>query len=149
MAIRDLLNQTTRSVVTAPADLSVEEAIILMDKEKVGALIVVEGDRPVGIFSTRDCLRLCLDEMPVVFGGITLEAAMNNKMIFVSPDTERETAMDMMFRADIGHLPVVEDGRLNGVIIARDLMMDHIRILEDELRHLRNYIDDLHEAGRD
>ncbi len=135
--------------MTAPAHLSIEDAIILMDKEKVGALIVVEEDRPVGIFSTRDCLRFCLKEKPAVFGGITLGAAMSNNLIIVGPDAERETAMEMMFRANIGHLPVIEDGQLNGVLNARELMMEHIRTLEDELRHLKNYIDDLHEAGRD
>lgn len=148
MAMRDLLNQTTRSVVTAPADLTVEDAIVLMDQEKVGALIVVKEDRPVGIFSTRECLRLCLEKKPALFGGITLDAAMS-KPITVGPDEARDTVMDMMLRADIDHLPVIEDSRLKGVLNVRDLMMERIQILEDELRHLKNYIDDLHEAGRD
>jgi len=149
MPVHDLLKKTARSVVTAPVDISVEDAIALMDKENVGALIVVQAGRPVGIFSTKDCFRLCLEKKPAVFDEITLGAAMTNKLIFAGPDDEFDTVMDIMLRAKIRHLPVIEAGRLSGMLNAKDLMIEHVRILEDELRRLKTYIDDLHEAGRD
>lgn len=149
MAVRDLLKKTARSVVTASVDISVADAIALMDKEKVGALIVVQDGRPVGIFSTRDCSRLCLEKKPAVFEEITLSAAMTNKLITAGPDDEFDTVLDMMLRSKIRHLPVIEDDCLSGMLSAKDLMIEHIHILEDELRRLKTYIDDLHEAGRD
>ena len=149
MAVGNLLKKMARPVVTAPADLSVADAIVLMGKEKVGAVIVLQEDHPVGIFSAGDCLRLCLDEKPGDFGGITLDRAMNRKLISVGPEEDIGKAMDMMLQADTGYLPVIEGGHLIGVLNARDLMMEQIKTLDDELGRIKNYIDDLHEAGRD
>jgi IMP dehydrogenase len=149
MAVSDLLKKTARTVVTASADISVQEAIGLMDKEKVGVLIVLHDDRPVGLFSIHDCFQLILDNKPELFGGIALSEAMTSRLITARPGEEADTIRDMMLRADIRYLPVIDDGRLSGVVHIQDLMQEQIQILEDELRRLRDYIDDLHEAARD
>ena len=149
MAVRDFLDNKGQPVVTAPTGISVKKAIRLMTHEKVEALIVEHEGRPVGIFSTRDCFRLFLDSQPEVFEGLTLGSVMTDKLIFADPDDEIDTVTAMMIRTDISHLPVIENGRLCGMLKANDLYMERIQILEDELHRLRNYIEDLHQAGLD
>lgn len=149
MVVSDVLKKSARRVVTASADMSVQKALALMDKEKAGVLVVVQDGRSVGIFSTRSCVRLCFDKNPALFEGISLGEAMTSKLISASPDEETDTIMDMMLRSDIEHLPVIDNDRLTGVVQIQDLMLERIQILEDELRSLKDYIEDLHEAGRD
>ena len=149
MVVRELLKKTARSIVTAPVDMTIEDAIALMDKEEVGALIVVKDGRPVGMFSTRDCFRLCLEKKSAVFDEITLGEAMINKLITAGPDDEFDMVMDMMLRAKIRYLPVIEDDRVSGMLNTKDMMIEYIRILEDELHRLKTYVDDLHKAGWD
>lgn len=149
MAIREFINKKGQPAVSAPVDLSVEDALALMEKENAEALIVVKEDRPVGIFSTRDGFRLCLDNQPAKLRGMRLETVMNRRLISAGPEDRFDTLVEIMLRGDIHHLPVIEDGRLLGLLSAKDIMVERIKTLEDELRHLQAYIDDLHEAGMD
>jgi signal-transduction protein with cAMP-binding, CBS, and nucleotidyltransferase domain len=57
--------------------------------------------------------------------------------------------MAMMIKSDIKHLPVIEEKKILGMLTLNDLIEQQIGSLTDEIRHLKNYIDDLHDAGRD
>lgn len=149
MAVRDLLKQTRRKVVSASAEISVHEAISLMEGEQLDVLVVERDERPVGIFSISDCLPLCLDKNNEIFVDLTLGEVMTERMISTSPDEKTATIMEIMLRSNIHHLPVIDDGRLIGVVHVQDLMLDHIQSLEDEIRRMKDYIVDLHEAGWD
>jgi predicted transcriptional regulator len=74
---------------------------------------------------------------------------MTQKLISVSPDEETDTILNIMLRSDATHLPVIEDDRLIGVVQIHELMLEHIHSLEDEISRMKNYIEDLHEAGWD
>jgi CBS domain-containing protein len=149
MAVRDLLMKTKRSVVSASAEISIIEAIGIMDKENSEVLIVEKDGRPVGIFSSHDFLILFRNKNREIIDGIKLEEIMTQKLISVSPDEETDTIMNIMLRSDATHLPVIEDDRLIGVVQIHELMLEHIHFLEDEISRMKNYIEDLHEAGWD
>jgi CBS domain-containing protein len=149
MAVRDLLKKTRRKVVSAPAEISVHQAISLLEKEKLEVLVVEQDERPVGIFSIFDCLRLYLDKNNKTHVDLTLEEVMTRKVISTSPGEKTDAIMEIMLRSNIDHLPVIDDGRLIGLVHVQDLMLDHIQSLEDEIRRMKDYIDDLHEAGWD
>ena len=149
MAVRDLLLKTKRSVVSASAEISIIEAIGLMDKENSEVLIVEKDGRPVGIFSSRDFLKLYRQKNHGILDDLMLEEIMTQKLISVSPDEETDTTMNIMLRSDVTHLPVIEDDRLIGVVNIHELMLEHIQSLEDEISRMKNYIEDLHEAGWD
>ena len=149
MAMREFINKKRQPAVAAPVDLSVEDALALMVKENAEALIVVQEGRPVGIFSTRDGFRLCLGKQPAALRGMKLGTVVTRRLITTGPEDRFDTLVEMMLRDDVCHLPVIEDGRLLGLLSAKDLMVERIRTLEDELRHLQAYVNDLHDAGMD
>ena len=149
MAVRDLLMKTQRGVISASAEISVIEAIGLMDKENSEVLIVEKDGRPVGIFSSHDFLKLYRSKNNEIIGGLKLAEIMTEKLVSVSPDEETDTIMNIMLRSDVAYLPVIEDDRLIGVVNIHELMLEHIHSLEDEISRMKNYIEDLHEAGWD
>jgi IMP dehydrogenase len=149
MKVRELLEEKGRPVVTIHADQSVDDAIGLMAVEKASALIVLEKDKPVGIFAERDVLRAYLKDKNAAFAQIKLTDAMTNKLITAGPGDKVVSATHLMLKADIRHLPVIEDDRLIGMLTISDLVEHRLDALDAELRHLKEYIADLHDAGHD
>ena len=120
-----------------------------MDKENSEVLIVEKDGRPVGIFSSRDFMKLYRQKNHGILDDLMLEEIMTQKLISVSPDEKTDTIMKIMLRSDVTYLPVIEDDRLIGVVNIHELMLEHIQSLEDEISRMKNYIEDLHEAGWD
>jgi predicted transcriptional regulator len=75
--------------------------------------------------------------------------AMTATLITAKPDDEIDTAMNVMLKAGIGHLPVIENKKIIGMLTARDLVEYRLTSLDDEMHHLKEYIADLHDAGLD
>jgi len=149
MRIRDLLKQKGRVVQTIAGDKSVEDAISQLTKEKVGALIVIEDNHPVGIFAERDVLRCHLKAKARAFADIKVRDAMTNKLIVAEPAEEIETVMATMIQAEIRHLPVLEDRQIIGMLTMSDLVKQQIGDLKTELHYLQDYISDLQDASQD
>jgi len=149
MAIRDLLNAKGRSVISIDCRCSVDDAVDRMDATGVSALIVTENDRPVGIFAERDLLRIYRRKRNTDFGRVPLSTAMTNRLVSVAPSDSIGTAMVLMLNAGIRHLPVIENDAVIGMLTINDLVQYRLESLNDELQHLKDYIADLHEAGRD
>lgn len=149
MAVSDVLKRSARPVLTLERDRSVDDAIDAMSAGKAGALIVTENDRPVGIFSKRDVLRTYLRDKRRSFAAVRLGDAMTDKLISAKPGDAIDMVMQVMLAAGIGHLPVIEDEKVVGLLTAGDLVEYRLAVLDDELHHLKEYIADLHEAGLD
>lgn len=128
---------------------SVDDAVSLMAIKKAGALIVTENERPVGIFTERDVFRFYLKDNTTALSQIALQDAMTAKRIAAKPEDEISAVLALMTRDDIRHLPVVEDDNIIGILTLNDLIAHQIESLTDEIQQLRDYIEDLHEAGRD
>lgn len=107
-------------VITASSDETVAEAAVRMAAAGVGSVVVVEGDRPVGILTERDLVRLAADPTPSAEARLSDWATPNPDTI--PPDADPSTAMERMERRGYRHLPVVEHGRLIGVVSLRDLV---------------------------
>jgi len=128
---------------------SVDDAVSLMAIKKAGALIVTENERPVGIFTERDVFRFYLKDNTTALSQIALQDAMTAKRIAAKPEDEISAVLALMTRDDIRHMPVVEDDNIIGILTLNDLIAHQIESLTDEIQQLRDYIEDLHEAGRD
>jgi len=128
---------------------SVDDAVSLMAIKKAGALIVTENERPVGIFTERDVFRFYLKDNTTALSQIAVQDAMTAKRIAAKPEYEISAVLALMTRDDIRHLPVVEDDNIIGILTLNDLIAHQIESLTDEIQQLRDYIEDLHEAGRD
>jgi len=144
-----LLKDKARTVLTIASNQTVEDAICLMARGKVSALLVTENDQPAGIFSEGDVCKSLLKNKSAAFSEISLEDAMTCNYLLAEPKDAIATVLDKMIAADITHLPVMEDNKIVGMLTLRELMEHQIASLSDEIHQLNDYIADLHEAGQD
>lgn len=107
-------------VITASSEETVADAAARMVEANVGSVVIVEGHRPVGILTERDLIRLAADVTPSSQARLTEWATKDPDTI--PPDTEPSAAMETMERRGYRHLPVVEDGKLVGLVSLRDLI---------------------------
>jgi len=117
--IRTLMEK--KKLVTASPETTVSKAAKLMAKRKVGAVMVVEERRLVGIFTERDAV------FRVIAPGrdsqtTRLADVMTTAPKTVDPDKSFGYALLMMHENGFRHVPVIEDGRLIGVVSARDAL---------------------------
>lgn len=149
MRVHDVMKQTRRMVHTIPVDRTAEDAIVQMTEKRTSALIVMDGEKPVGIFTERDVLRCHVAWRGRLFREMPLGEAMVDKLIVAQPEDLVSGAMAMMIQADIRHLPVVEDRRISGMLAITDLVKHHVGELTAELHYLQEYITDLQDAVQD
>jgi len=118
---------------------TVLQALKVMAEAHIGAILVTEGGKIVGIYTEGDYLykgeiegRLAKDTL--------VKDVMVSKMMTVTKDTTVEQCMGLMKQYNIRHLPVVEDEHLVGLVSMRDVMFAALKNKESEIRGLENYI---------
>ncbi len=110
-----------QEIVSAPATTSVSDAARLMKQHTVGAILVVDEDRLVGIFTERDGLyRLVAEQRDA--SRTTLAEVMTPNPQTVHPDDPFPRALHMMHTGGFRHVPVVENGKPIGIVSARDAL---------------------------
>ena len=134
-----LKNKPARGVVSVRPEQTVLEAIKVLASEDVGAAIVMTGDRLAGILSERDYTR------KVILKGrasdsTRVEEIMTANVIVVSPRTKARECMQLMTEKNIRHLPVVEEGRVIGMVSIRDIVSDIIADQDFTIEQLEHYI---------
>jgi len=149
MKVHELLSKKARPVYTISSDQTVDDAINLMTAKKTGALIVTEADHPVGIFAESDVFRAHIKDKSAAFSDIRLKDAMTHKLFTAKREDEITSVMSMMIQAEIKHLPVMKENKIVGLLTLHDLIEHQIGMLTEELQHLREYIEALHNAGQD
>lgn len=128
-----------RGVAAVRPDSRISEIVDLLVQRRIGAVLVLEGGKPVGIVSERDIVR-CL----AVKGGAVMELeareVMTAPVITIRPDESVCDAMELMTDRRIRHLPVVESGELVGIVSIGDLVKRRIAEAEQEALALKDYI---------
>ena len=140
MTIKSILTHKGNNVVTIEATVNLATAARLLAERRIGAVVVAGLDRRViGILSERDIVRALAEH-----GGAALELPVSQVMTRkVATCTEAETIVGIMERMTDGkfrHVPVVEDGRLVGIISIGDVVKYRIGEIEHESAALRDYI---------
>jgi CBS domain-containing protein len=106
-------------LLTVEAGAPITDAVRSMDNRRVGAVLVLEGERLVGVFTERDVLR-------AVAHGLVPEATVGEWMTHgpetIDPDETAEHAAVLMIHGGFRHLPVVAEGKVIGILSIRDLM---------------------------
>lgn len=135
----ELLTEKGRGVYTIRKGASVCEAVREMNRRHVGALLVMDGERPAGIFTERDVLTRVVD--------IDRDPALTRVVEVMTPDpvvaemTMRvEEAMALMTNERFRHLPVTEEGRVVAMVSIGDLMKWVTTHLEDHIQLMSDYI---------
>jgi len=143
------LKDKARTVLRIASNQTVDDAICLMASGKVSALLVTENDQPAGIFSQKEVFHTYLRNKSTAFSEIILENAMMRNLIVAETEDSVTAVMARMIKADITHLPLIEEKKIVGMLTLKDLMEHQIDSLTDEIHQLKDYIADLHEAGQD
>ena len=137
--IADILEDKGTDVHTISPDATVFEAVSLMVEHNVGALMVLDGDEIAGIITERDYLRRV-----AVVGRTSRETSvseiMTRPVVYAGSDTEIEEAMAIMTDRRFRHLPVVDGGRLRGIVSIGDLVKYRSKEQAFEIKYLTEYI---------
>ncbi len=137
--VNQMLQSKGRQVYTVTPDTTVLAALQVMADQDVGALVVMDGDDIAGIFSERDYARKI-----VLLGKTSREtpvsAIMTADVICVTPEQSDDKCLAIMTDRRIRHLPVLEDGRLAGIISIGDVVKAIIADQRVMINHLEDYI---------
>ncbi|HXU87739.1 MAG TPA: CBS domain-containing protein [Methylomirabilota bacterium] len=141
MKIREILAVKGQHVHTIGPDRSILDAVALLLEHGIGALLVRDaGDAVAGIISERDILRICRDR-GAALGRIRIADVMTRDLVVCVPDDDVDYAMGIVTKNRVRHLPVLDGGRVVGMISIGDLVKARLDAAEYENRYLREYIE--------
>ena len=140
MQLKDILRNKGSKVWMIQEDQTIHEALQILVKQKIGALLVVDdADKIAGIISERDIMRGCyanskeLDAMPV-------NKLMTKNVILGRPEDEIRQVMETMTKNRVRHIPVVADGKLEGIVSIGDVVKALLEYSEYEIKRLKEYM---------
>ena len=138
-SIRDVLRVKGATVLSISPDETVYEAIRQMAEHGIGALLVGENDRPVGLLSERDYSR------KVILSGLrsretTVRTIMSSPLLTISPDASVQQGLSMMTEKFIRHIPVLDGSGVMGMVSIGDLVKAVIQDQESLIEQLESYI---------
>lgn len=139
MKIREILRHKGHEVVTTSGTESVIAAVRLLVEHNIGGVVVVDEDGVAGILTERDILRLTA-RVPGELETLSVESAMTTDVITVTPDDELHHVMDLMTQHRIRHVPVIEGGKLGGIVTIGDVVNACRQLAEAENVQMREYI---------
>jgi len=139
MSISAILQSKGVEVQTVEADTSVREAVALLAELRIGALPVVRQGEVAGIMSERDVI-YCLRSDGAAVLDWPVERIMTSPAITVERDHQVMSALSLMTRRRIRHLPVVEGGRIVGIVSIGDLVKYRMDKIEQEAAQMLSYI---------
>ena len=131
VTLRDFM--TSEDVLTIPATTTLGQAARLMRARNVGAAVVVEDDQIAGIFTERDLLRAIADSRHPDQGQV--QSYMTPDPLTLPPDHSPSEAARIMSERRFRHIPVVEGGRLVGIVSIRDLVGAGMQMALEEAHH--------------
>lgn len=137
--ISELLSSKDRSIWTVSPDTMVFDAIHLMADKNIGALLVTEGEKLVGIITERDYTR------KVALKGksskqTAVREIISGQVIHIEPENTVEDCMRLMTDHRIRHLPVLESGKIVGIVSIGDLVNWIISAQHSTIQQLQTYI---------
>jgi CBS domain-containing protein len=137
--VTEILEGKGGEVIRIDAGASVLDAVRLMVERNVGSLLVTEGERITGIVTERDYLRRVTLEGRTE-EETTVREIMSSPLVVVTPETTVDECMALMTDRRIRHLPVVEEGRVVGLVSIGDLVKFRSKQQTFEIQYLTNYI---------
>lgn len=139
MLVSQILKGKGDLVFTASPAETVGAVAALLHTRRVGAMIICDGDRVVGIVSERDIVRVMAEDGASGLGR-RVDSCMTEDVIFASPSETVDSLLSRMTDRRIRHLPVLKDGRLAGIVSIGDLVKFKISEVEAEADGLKAYI---------
>jgi CBS domain-containing protein len=137
--VRNILKSKKGDVVTIHSDATVLDAVLKMNRARIGGIVVMQGEDICGIFTERDVMNRVTAERRDPATMLVREA-MTTKVAYCGPDTTIEECRTVMTEHRVRHLPVVEGDKLIGIISAGDLMALELKVKEETIKYLHDYM---------
>lgn len=140
MTVASILNEKGRNVVTVKGDMTLDQVCGLLAENRIGAAVIVDGSVDVqGIISERDIVRILASE-----GSAALKqpasSVMTSDVVTCSEEETIGSLMEKMTAGKFRHLPVINNGRLTGIISIGDVVKRRIAEAEMDAQAMREYI---------
>ena len=139
MLVAEILKGKGEAVFTLSPDAPLIEACAELDRRRIGALIVLEGDMVLGVLSERDIVQAISRDGPDALSR-SVSHYMTTDVIFAKPAESVAVLMARMTDRRVRHLPVLRDSRLAGVVSIGDVVKCQIAEATQEAESLRTYI---------
>lgn len=137
--VSDILRRKGNKVTTVSADTSVIDALRMMAEQNIGSLVVMDNDSFLGIITERDYSRKV-----ILMGRHSSDTPVGEIMTVDFPAIKQtdtvEACMQLMSDRHIRYLPVIENGKLAGIISINDVVTETISNQEETISHLQSYI---------
>ncbi|ODN69797.1 CBS domain-containing protein [Methylobrevis pamukkalensis] len=140
MTVQTILSQKGGTVTTGTADMTIAQVAEVLASQKIGALVITDlANRVVGILSERDIVRVIAQRGPSVLGSTAAEVMTRNVITCGVRDTI-DNVMLKMTNGRFRHVPVLDGGRLAGIISIGDVVKHRMAEIEREAELMRSYI---------
>lgn len=140
MKVKDILRTKGSKVITASINDSILGAVRVMVENSVGSVLLLDADgKPFGIFTERDVLRQ-VAENPEKLDRMQIKDVVYCDPYVCVPDDDLDSVMELMTEKRFRHVPVMEEGKLIGIISIGDIVKALHHSTQFELRHMRDYI---------
>ena len=139
MTVKSILDAKGRDVITLDPDRALSEAIRTLSERRIGAVVILRGEKIAGILSERDIVRAVAKEGPAALDHPISSIMTANVKTCRESHTVHEV-MEIMTRGRFRHLPVEERGRLVGLVSIGDVVKRRIEEVEREAEDIKAYI---------
>jgi CBS domain-containing protein len=137
--VRDVLRQKGHAVHSIGPDASVRDAVRIMAEHNIGALTVMDDGQLAGVITERDYARKIVLKGRASASTLVKEI-MSGRVIVVGPDQRVEECMAVMTARAVRHLPVIDNGRLVGIVSIGDMVKSIIADQKFFIEQLEHYI---------
>ena len=139
ITVKQILEDKQGGVLTVEPEEDLYNALKIMTKNNVGALVVVKDDKVIGVFSERDFVRNA-SRNENMSRHMVVSQLMSIFVHYVRPEQTIDECMSMMTKNRTRHLPVIDGGKLVGIVSIGDVLKHTIEDKEFKIKNLENYI---------
>ncbi|OYY07361.1 MAG: inosine-5-monophosphate dehydrogenase [Rhizobiales bacterium 35-68-8] len=140
MSVRLLLQRKSGDIVTISPEASLNEAVACLAEHRIGAVMALSAAGQLeGILSERDVVRILAEKGPDILTS-PVSSVMTRAVVTCTPDEAIPVIMERMTRGRFRHVPVVEAGKIIGIISIGDVVKHRVEEMERESAELRDYI---------
>ena len=124
----------TKAVISVDATATVNEAAKMMEDAKVGAIIVMENNTPIGIITDRDfAIKIAAHAYPI---STQVKKVMSSPLIGVNPEDSVWMVADLMYARAVRKVPVIDEDKVIGIITATDLVNQFAVATEEDMKNM-------------
>jgi CBS domain-containing protein len=140
--VKEIIGPAQKAIISIDKDKTVADAVNLMVEDEIGALVVVDGGRPVGMFTERDVLKCWTRKCDRHFTDIVISEVMTTNLIIAEAGDDLSYVTSIMIKNRIRHLPVIDNHKVIAMLSIRDVVKAQVTNLKAENHYLKDYISD-------